>query len=85
MPNTLINDAKSKPMTPDQKLQSLSPVRLIIGYDKEGNFSSVICETKEDMIVAIKKYEEFKVFKLIESETGEWYRNKMGVFEKRTG
>jgi len=49
-------------MTNEEKLKSLNPCRLILGYDKEGNFSSVICETKEDMIIAMDKYVGGKVF-----------------------
>jgi hypothetical protein len=69
-------------MTPDQKLQSLSPVRLIIGYDKEGNFSSVICETKEDMVVAMDKYVGGKVYELVLSKELDWYKNKIEKHKK---
>lgn len=69
-------------MTNPEKLQSLSPVRLLLGYDKEGNFSSTLIETKEQFVVAIDKYVDGKVFKLTESQNLEWYRTQVKKYKK---
>ena len=67
-----------------KKLESMKPCRLIIGYDKDGLFSSILCESKEDMVEGMKRFEGFRVFLLRESEYEmDWWKNKVMLFEKR--
>lgn len=69
-----------------EKLKSMKPCRLIVGYDVDGKFSSTLCESKEDMVEGMKRYEGFRVFLLRESEHEmDWWMNKAMMFEKRKG
>lgn len=70
-------------MTNDQKLQSLNPCRIIIGYDAQGNFSSTLIEYKEEMIIAMEKYVGGRVYELKESKEFDWYKNKIEKHKKQ--
>jgi len=70
-------------MTTEQKLKSLNPCRIIIGYDANGNFLSTIIETKEEFIIALERMENFRIYKLSECEQEpEWFKTQAKKYKK---